>query len=47
MDSSIILILVGLVAAFLAFKFIKGVIKLAVVAAIVIAVIYFLSQGAA
>ena len=45
MDGSIILIIVGLVAAFLAFKFIKGVIKLAVLAAIVIAVVYFLSQG--
>jgi hypothetical protein len=45
MDSSIVLIIVGLIAAFLAFKFIKGVIKLAVLAAIVIAVIYFLSQG--
>jgi hypothetical protein len=44
-DSSIILIIVGVIAAFLAFKFIKGVIKLAVLAAIVIAVIYFLSQG--
>jgi hypothetical protein len=44
-DSSIILIIVGLIAAFLAFKFIKGIIKLAVLAAIVIAVIYFLSQG--
>ena len=45
MDSSVILIIVGLVAAFLAFKFIKGVVKLAVLAAIAIAVIYFLSQG--
>ena len=45
MDSSAILIIVGLIAAFLAFKFIKGVIKLAVLAAIVVAVIYFLSQG--
>jgi hypothetical protein len=45
-DSSIILIIVGLIAAFLAFKFVKGIIKLAVLAAIVIAVIYFLSQGA-
>jgi hypothetical protein len=44
-DSSIILIIVGLIAAFLAFKFVKGIIKLAVLAAIVIAVIYFLSQG--
>ena len=45
MDGSIILIIVGVIAAFLALKFIKGVIKLAVLAAIVIAVIYFLSQG--
>jgi hypothetical protein len=44
-DGSIILIIVGVIAAFLALKFIKGVIKLAVLAAIVIAVIYFLSQG--
>ncbi len=45
MDGSIILLIVGVIAAFLALKFIKGVIKLAVLAAIVIAVIYFLSQG--
>lgn len=45
MDGSVILIVVGLIAAFLAFKFVKGVIKLAAIAAIVIAVIYFLSQG--
>ena len=45
MDGSVILIIVGVIAAFLALKFIKGVIKLAVIAAIVIAVIYFLSQG--
>lgn len=45
MDGSIILIIVGVIAAFLALKFIKGVIKLAVLAAIVIAVIHFLSQG--
>jgi uncharacterized membrane protein YfhO len=44
-DGSIILLIVGVIAAFLALKFIKGVIKLAVLAAIVIAVIYFLSQG--
>jgi hypothetical protein len=44
-DGSIILMIVGVIAAFLALKFIKGVIKLAVLAAIVIAVIYFLSQG--
>ena len=45
MDGSIILLIVGVIAAFLALKFVKGVIKLAVLAAIVIAVIYFLSQG--
>ncbi|WP_426267758.1 hypothetical protein [Sphingomonas sp. LHG3443-2] len=45
MDGSVILVIVGVIAAFLALKFIKGVVKLAVLAAIVIAVIYFLSQG--
>ncbi|WP_338504856.1 hypothetical protein V6R86_12370 [Sphingomonas kaistensis] len=45
MEGSVILIIVGVIAAFLALKFIKGVVKLAVLAAIVIAVIYFLSQG--
>lgn len=45
MDGSIILIIVGVLAAFLVLKFVKGMIKLAVLAAIVIAVIYFLSQG--
>ena len=45
MDGPVILIIVGVIAAFLALKFIKGVVKLAVLAAIVIAVIYFLSQG--
>ena len=45
MDGSVILIIVGVIAAFLALKFIKGVVKLAVLAAIVIAVIYFLSGG--
>jgi hypothetical protein len=39
------LLIVALIAAFLAFKFVKGMIKFAVLAAIVIAVIYFLSQG--
>ena len=42
---SIVVILVGLLLAFLAFRFIAGVVKFAVLAAIVIAVIYFLSQG--
>lgn len=45
MDGSIIFLIVGVIAAFLALKFVKGVIKFAVLAAIVIAVIYFLSQG--
>ena len=45
MDGSVILIIVGVIAAFLALKFVKGVVKLVVLAAIVIAVIYFLSQG--
>jgi hypothetical protein len=45
-DSSILGIIVAVVAAFLVFKFVKGMIKLAVLAAIVLAVIYFLSQGA-
>jgi hypothetical protein len=44
-DSSILGIIVAVVAAFLVFKFVKGMIKLAVLAAIVLAVIYFLSQG--
>ncbi|NJC06780.1 hypothetical protein GGQ97_002573 [Sphingomonas kaistensis] len=42
---SIVVILVGLLLAFLAFRFIAGIVKFAVLAAIVIAVIYFLSQG--
>jgi hypothetical protein len=41
----IALILVAIVAAFLAFRFITGVIKFAVLAVIVIAALYFLSQG--
>ncbi|GAA4006383.1 hypothetical protein [Sphingomonas humi] len=42
---SIVVIVVGLLLAFLAFRFITGVVKFAVLAAIVIAVVYFLSQG--
>ena len=38
-------ILVALVAAFLAFRFIAGVVKFVVLAAIVIAVAYFLMNG--
>ena len=41
----IALILVALVAAFLAFRFITGVIKFAVLGLIVLAALYFLSQG--
>jgi len=40
--SEVAVILVALVAAFFAFRFVAGMIKLAVLAAIVIAVIYFL-----
>ena len=46
MDSSLIIILVAFVGVLLVLKFIKGMIKLAVLAAIVIAAVYFLSQGA-
>ena len=45
MDSSILGIIVAVVAAFLVFKFIKGLIKFAVLGAIILAVLYFLSQG--
>jgi hypothetical protein len=45
-DGSILPIIIAVVAAFLVFKFVKGIIKLAVLAAIVLAVVYFLSQGA-
>ena len=46
MDSgSVLPIIVALVLAFVAFKFIKGVVKFAVIAAIIVAVLYFLSQG--
>ncbi|CAA9505698.1 MAG: hypothetical protein AVDCRST_MAG09-1047 [uncultured Sphingomonas sp.] len=44
--SDLLVIILALVAAFLAFRFIAGLVKFAVLAAIVIAVIYFLSQGA-
>ncbi|HVF82808.1 MAG TPA: hypothetical protein VM913_01385 [Sphingomicrobium sp.] len=39
------IILVAVVAAFLAFRFIAGLVKFAVLAVIVVAAIYFLSQG--
>jgi hypothetical protein len=42
---SIAAILIGLVLAFIAFRLIAGVAKFAVLAVIVIAVIYFLSNG--
>ena len=41
----IIAILVAIVAAFLVFRFITGVIKFAVLGLIVLAALYFLSQG--
>jgi hypothetical protein len=43
--SDIVVIILALVAAFLAFRFIAGLVKFAVLAVIVLAVIYFLSQG--
>ena len=42
---SIVAILVAIVAAFLVFRFVAGILKFAVLAAIVLAVVYFLSQG--
>jgi len=42
---SIAAILIALVLAFLAFRFVTGLIKFVVIGAIVIAAIYFLSQG--
>ena len=44
---SIVAIIIALVLAFLAFKFIKGLIKFGILALIVIAVAYFLMNGAA
>ena len=38
-------ILIAVVLAFLAFKFVKGLIKFGLLALIVIAVIYFLAKG--
>ena len=43
--SDIVVIILAIVAAFLAFRFIAGLVKFAVLAAIVVAVLYFLSQG--
>ena len=42
---SIAAIIVGLVLAFIAFRLIAGVAKFAVLAVIVVAVVYFLSNG--
>ena len=43
--SDLLVIILAIVAAFLAFRFIAGLVKFAVLAVIVVAVIYFLSQG--
>ncbi|WP_205480736.1 hypothetical protein [Sphingomonas arenae] len=43
--SDVVLIIIAVVAAFLAFRFIAGLVKFGVIALIVLAVIYFLSQG--
>ena len=42
---SVIAILVAVVLAFLAFKFVTGMIKFGVIAIIAVAVIYFLAKG--
>ena len=42
---SIAVILIARVAAFLAFRFIAGLVKFGVIALIVVAAIYFVSQG--
>ena len=42
---SIGIIIIGLVAAFLAFRFVAGMVKFVVLAVIVIAVAYFLMNG--
>jgi hypothetical protein len=42
---SIVAIVVALIAAFIAWKVLTGVIKLGVIALIAVAAIYFLSQG--
>ena len=44
---TIVAILVALALAFLAFRFVKGLIKFGILALIVIAVAYFLLNGAA
>jgi len=45
--TAILPIIIALVLAFLAFKFVKGVIKFGVIALIVVAVAYFVMNGAA
>jgi hypothetical protein len=42
---SIVAIVVALIAAFIAWKVLTGIIKLGVIALIAVAAIYFLSQG--
>jgi hypothetical protein len=44
---TIVAIIIALVLAFLAFKFVKGLIKFGLIAVIVIAVAYFVLNGAA
>lgn len=43
--SEVVLIPIAVVAAFLAFRFVAGLVKFGVIAIIVLALIYFLSQG--
>jgi hypothetical protein len=42
---SVVAIIVAVIAAFLVFRFVTGMIKFAVLALIVVAALYFLSQG--
>ena len=42
---TLVAIVVAVIAAFLVFRFIGGMIKFAVIAVIVLAALYFLSQG--
>ncbi len=43
--TNVAVILIAIFAAFLAFRFIAGLVKFAVLAAIVVAALYLLSQG--
>ena len=43
--STLLVIIVAVIAGFLALRFVAGLVKFAVLAVIVLAVIYFLSQG--